>query len=63
MKHDPTSRATYAALRQRGHGHARALRSVADRLIAVACAMLQNQTLFNPNHPARGYSPDSFTLD
>ncbi len=35
-----------AALRARGHGHARALRSVADRLIAVACAMLTNQTEF-----------------
>ena len=49
VQHDPTSRAKYAALRQRGHGHARALRSVADRLLAVACAMLQNQTLFDPN--------------
>ncbi len=51
VQHDPTSRAKYAALRQRGHGHARALRSVADRLLAVACAMLQNQPLFDPNHP------------
>ena len=39
---DPASRAKYAALRARGHGHARALRSVADRPIAVACAMLEN---------------------
>ncbi len=53
---DPTSRAKYAALRQRGHGHARALRSVADRLIAVACAMLQNQTLFDPNHPRQNHA-------
>jgi transposase len=51
VQHDPTSRAKYAALRQRGHGHARALRSVADRLLAVACAMLQHQTLFDPNRP------------
>ncbi len=71
VQHDPTSRAKYAALRQRGHGHARALRSVADRLLAVACAMLQDQTLFDPNHPRqnhparppRGYSPAILTLD
>jgi hypothetical protein len=29
-------------LRARGHSHERALRSVADRLLAVACAMLKN---------------------
>ena len=50
VQHDPRSRAKYAALRSRGHGHARALRSVADRLLAVACAMLQNQTNFDPKH-------------
>jgi transposase len=49
VQHDPRSRAKYAALRQRGHGHARALRSVADRLLAVACAMLETQTKFNPH--------------
>lgn len=46
--HDACSHAKYAALRARGHGHARALRSVADRLLAVACAMLENRTLFDP---------------
>ncbi len=45
---DPRCKARYAALRARGHGHARALRSVADRLITVACAMLKNQTIFDP---------------
>lgn len=48
VQHDPKSRAKYSALRQRGHGHARALRSVADRLLAVACAMLTNHQLFDP---------------
>jgi len=48
VQHDPRSRAKYAALRARGHGHGRALRSVADRLIAVACTMLQKQTTFDP---------------
>ena len=50
VQHDPVSRAKYAALRARGHGHARALRSVADRLLAVACAMLETQTFFDPQH-------------
>jgi hypothetical protein len=48
-QHDPRSRAKYAALRQRGHSHARALRSVGDRLLNVACAMLRNGTQFNPS--------------
>ena len=49
VQHDPTSRAKYAALRSRGHNHARALRSVADRLLNVACAMLRAGTTFNPS--------------
>lgn len=47
-QHDQRSRARYAALRKRGHSHGRALRSVADRLLAVACAMLKSQTLYDP---------------
>jgi hypothetical protein len=47
IQHDATSRAKYEALRARGHGHARALRSVADRLLCVACAMLEKGTLFD----------------
>lgn len=47
--HDPTSRARYAALRQRGHSHGRALRTVGDRLLALACALLERQTPFDPN--------------
>ena len=50
VQRDPISRAKYAALRQRGHGHARALRSVGDRLLGVACVMLENQTEFDPEH-------------
>ena len=49
IQHDAVSKAKYAVLRARGHGHARALRSVADRLLAVACAMLESQTTFEPN--------------
>ena len=43
------SRNRYAALRKRGHSHARALRSVGSRLIGVACAMLETGELFDPN--------------
>jgi len=52
MQKDPVSKAKYAALRARGHSHPRALRSVADRLLGVACAMLRHGTLFEPRqHP------------
>ena len=37
----------YAALRKRGHSHARALRSIGSRLIGVACAMLSTGELFD----------------
>ena len=43
------SRAKYQALRSRGHGHARSLRSVADRLLNVACAMLRDGACFDPH--------------
>jgi transposase len=39
-QHDQRSRHRYTELRKRGHSHGRALRSVGDRLLAVACAML-----------------------
>jgi hypothetical protein len=48
-RHD-RSRARYAELRKRGHRHGRSLRSVADRLLTVACAMLKSQTTFDPEH-------------
>ena len=47
-QHDPLSKARYRALRARGFSHGRALRTVGDRLLAVACAMLKNGTLFDP---------------
>jgi transposase len=49
---DPKCRSRYAALRARGHSYGRALRSVADRLLGVACVLLQRQVLFDPNHGA-----------
>ena len=48
IQHDAASRSRYAQLRERGHSHPRALCSVADRLLNVACAMLRHGTLFNP---------------
>ncbi|WP_246734913.1 IS110 family transposase [Chelativorans sp. ZYF759] len=49
IQHDLSSRLKYAALRSRGHSHGRALRSVADRLLNVACALLKAGTTFNPS--------------
>ena len=46
-QHDPKSRSRYVALRQRGHSHGRAIRGVADRLLALACTLLQRQTVFD----------------
>jgi transposase len=53
VQHDPRSRAKYAALRLRGHNHARALRSVDDRLLDVAGAMLRNGTNLTPHWRAK----------
>lgn len=50
IQHDPTSRRQYAALRQRGHSHGRALRSVGDRLLSVLSTLLQRQVLFDPDY-------------
>lgn len=53
VQHDARSREKYAALRSRGHSHGRALRSVADRLLNVACAMLKTGTTFNASIAAQ----------
>jgi len=50
MQHDPISKQRYAELRQRGHGHARALRTIGDRLLYVLCTLLERQVLYDPNH-------------
>ncbi len=46
---DAKSKAKYLALRARGCSHARALRTIGDRLLYVACTMLKNGTLFDPS--------------
>lgn len=57
---DPACRARYAAFRQRGHTHGRALRGVADHHLRVLVAMLNSRSLFTsrpaPQTPA---SPDA----
>jgi transposase len=47
---DPLSRAHYTALRGRGHSHPRALRGVADRLLAILIAMLRTGTLYDASY-------------
>ena len=47
VQHDPVSKAKDASLRERGHNHYRSLRSVADRLLYVACALLEKGVLFD----------------
>lgn len=55
IQKDERCRTSYAKLRARGHPHGRALRSVADHLLRVACAMLRDGTLYE----ASRRSPDS----
>ena len=52
IQHDPISRKRYAALRARGHKHARALRGVVDRLLYVLCTLLERQVLFDASYTA-----------
>jgi Transposase/Transposase IS116/IS110/IS902 family len=53
VRYDPTCRAKYDALRAKGHGHARALRSVIYRLLNVACAMLNSGSQFDPKFASK----------
>jgi transposase len=46
VQHDELAKARYRALRERGKTHGHALRSVADRLLAVLCAMLRSGTTY-----------------
>lgn len=46
---DERSKKHYAELRSKGHSHGRALRGVADRLVAVLIAMLKSKTLYDPH--------------
>lgn len=48
MQKDPRARQFYAELRQRGHRHARALRGLADRNLAMLVAILKSGSLYDP---------------
>ena len=50
IQKDARCRARYEALRARGKSWGRALRTVADRLLYVACAMLRDGTLYDANN-------------
>jgi len=49
-QHDPVSKQRYAELRGRGHSHARALRTIGDRLLSVLCVLLERQVLYDPDY-------------
>jgi len=53
VQHDATSKARYRALRQAGHSHGRAVRTVGDRLLETACAMLRHRSLYDPQYAGR----------
>ena len=48
VQNDPHCRDHYDRLRNQGHGHARALRGIADRSLGVLVAMLTSRTLYDP---------------
>jgi transposase len=52
IQHDDASRRRYDALRQRGHGHARALRTVGDRLLFALCTTLKRHTPYEKDYSA-----------
>jgi transposase len=49
IQHDAVARRRYDALRSRGLGHARALRTVGVRLLYALCTTLKRQTTYDPN--------------
>jgi len=52
---DPHFKDHYDRLRATGHSYARALRGVMDRILAIAVAMLRDQTLYDPARRVRGH--------
>jgi len=47
VQFDPLARQLYAQLRQRGHSHGRALRTIGDRLLRILVAMLRVGRFYN----------------
>ena len=56
---DPRSRELYDRLRAVGHGHARAIRGLADRLLSMLIAMLRNGENYDPTRRIRQNSGDA----
>jgi transposase len=52
MQNDARCRAIYDALRARGKSWGRTMRTIADHLLRIACAMLKTGTLYDANHRA-----------
>jgi transposase len=50
LQNDDRSRAHYHRLREKGHSHGRALRGVADRLLAMLVSMLRSGSSYDPQH-------------
>jgi transposase len=48
IQHDARARALYSRHRQKGQNHARALRSVGDRLLALILTLVRKQILYDP---------------
>jgi transposase len=59
---DVVCRERYASLRQRGKTHGRALRTIADGLLRMACSMLRYGTLYDTQR-ARGLPGSSLTTE
>jgi transposase len=57
MQKDPAGRERYLALRARGLSHARALRTLADRLLRVLAAMLRNSVTYQAAAVASTFTP------
>jgi transposase len=57
VREEDRSRAHYRRLRQRGHNHARALRGVGDRLLAMLMALLKAGTLYDAARRAVDTTP------
>ncbi len=58
---DPHFKLHYQSLRAKGHRHARALRGVMDRILAIAVAMLRDKTLYDPSR--RNNETDKKTMN
>jgi transposase len=58
LSRDPCAKEMYGAMRARGHTNGRAIRGVADRLLAILVAMLKAGALYDPDR-RRGAQPAS----